>query len=49
MDEAFTIIGKLYVEILNMQKYIELLQGQIKEKDKKVSELQSANSINEQQ
>jgi len=49
MDETFTIIGKLYVELLNMQKYIELLQGQMKEKDKKISELQSVNTINEQQ
>jgi hypothetical protein len=31
-----------------MQKYIELLQGQIKEKDKKISELQSVNTVNEQ-
>ncbi len=47
MDELFTVIGKLYVELINMQKYIELLQGQVKEKDKRLSELQSANKINE--
>lgn len=47
MDELFTIVGKLYVELINMQKYIELLQGQIKEKDKRIGELQSANNINE--
>lgn len=41
MEELFTIIGKLYVELANMQKYIELLQSQNKEKDKKISELQN--------
>jgi len=47
MDEMFTVIGKLYVELINMQKYIELLQSQNKEKDKRISELQSSNKINE--
>lgn len=43
MEELFTTIGKLYVELTNMQKYIELLQSQLKEKDKKISELQNKN------
>jgi hypothetical protein len=47
MDELFTIVGKLYVELINMQKYIELLQAQIKEKDKRINELQSINKTNE--
>lgn len=47
MDELFTNIGKLYVDVLNMQKYIELLQSQLKEKDKKIAELQSKSDINE--
>lgn len=41
MDELFSIIGKLYVELINMQKYIETLRGQIKEKEEKLAELQS--------
>jgi hypothetical protein len=43
MDELFLIIGKLYVELTNVQKYIELLQSQNKEKDKRISELQNKN------
>ena len=48
MEELFNIIGKLYVEVINMQKFIELLQAQNKEKDKKIAELQNnASDINE--
>lgn len=47
MDELFTVVGKLYIELINMQKYVELLQGQIKEKDKRINELQSVNKTNE--
>jgi len=43
MEELFTVIGKLYVELANMQKYIELLQSQIKDKDKRILELQNKN------
>lgn len=41
MDELFSMIGKLYVELINMQKYIETLRTEIKEKDNKIAELQS--------
>lgn len=47
MEELFSHIGKLYVDVLSMQKYIELLQSQLKEKEKKISELQSKSDINE--
>jgi cell division protein FtsL len=39
MEELFNIIGKLYVDIYNTQKIIEILQTQIKDKDKEISEL----------
>lgn len=47
MDELFTHIGKLYVDVLNMQKYIELLQSQLKEKDKKIAEMRPQPDLNE--
>ena len=48
-DQLFTIIGKLYVEALNGQKVIELLQNRIKEKDEQIQELKikQQNSVNE--
>jgi hypothetical protein len=39
MDEIFTLIGKLYVDSYNSQKVIEILQQQIKDKDKELEEL----------
>jgi hypothetical protein len=33
MDELFTVIGKLYVDLYHVQKYMEALQQQLKEKD----------------
>mgnify|MGYP001191905423 FL=1 len=50
MDEQlFTIIGKLYVEALNSQKVVELLQNRIQEKDEQIQELKNKqqNSLNE--
>ena len=50
MDEQlFTIIGKLYVEALNSQKIVELLQNRIQEKDEVIQELKNKqqNSVNE--
>jgi len=31
MDDLFSVIGKLYVDVYNMQKVIEILQKKIKE------------------
>lgn len=39
MEELYNIIGKLYVDIYNAQKYIESLQNVIKEKDKTIADL----------
>jgi hypothetical protein len=48
-DQLFTIIGKLYVEALNSQKIVELLQNRIQEKDEVIQELKNKqqNSVNE--
>jgi FtsZ-binding cell division protein ZapB len=49
MEELYNIIGKLYADIYQAQKYIDLLQNQIKEKDKQLSELRKTakNNLNE--
>lgn len=40
MDEQlFTIIGRLYVEALNSQRIVELLQNKIKEKDEEIKSI----------
>lgn len=40
MDEQlFTIIGRLYVEALNSQRVVELLQNKIKEKDEEIKSI----------
>lgn len=39
MEELFNIIGKLYVDIYNMQKVLEMLQKQVKEKDLEIQAL----------
>jgi len=42
MEDVFTIIGKLYIDSYNSQKIIELLQQQLKDKDKTIEELQNS-------
>lgn len=39
MEEVFNIIGKLYVDVYNAQKVIELLQKQLQDKDKEIEQL----------
>lgn len=41
MDELFSVIGRLYVDMYNTQKYIESLQKQIKDKDNEISVLKT--------
>jgi cell division protein FtsL len=41
MDELFIVIGRLYVDMYNTQKYIESLQKQVKDKDNEVSLLKT--------
>jgi hypothetical protein len=38
-DELFNIIGKLYVDLYNIQKVIEILQKQVKDKDLEIQNL----------
>ena len=46
-DELFNIVGRLYVDIYNTQKYIEILQKQIQDKDSQIQELQNIRSKDE--
>jgi hypothetical protein len=38
MEELFTIIGKLYSDLYNTQKYIEVLQNKLKIQEKQLLE-----------
>lgn len=42
MDEVFTIIGRMYVDIIQSQKAINELQKQLEEKNKEISSLQNS-------
>lgn len=39
MDELFNIIGRLYVDIYNSQRLMDILQDQLKNKDKEIADL----------
>lgn len=39
MEELYLIIGKLYVDVLHAQKYIEALQTNLKDKDTTIADL----------
>lgn len=39
MDELFNIIGRLYADLYHTQKLLDVLQEQIKNKDKEIMEL----------
>lgn len=39
MDELFNIIGRLYADIYNSQRLLEVLQEQLKNKDKEIADL----------
>lgn len=47
LEDIFTIVGKLYVDIYNTQKIIEILQQQIKEKDQEIYRLNQSKDSNE--
>lgn len=44
MDDLFNIIGRLYVDIYNSQKIIDILKDQIKEKDSEIGRLRQNNT-----
>jgi len=41
MEELLSIVGRLYVDMLHAQKYIESMQGQLKDKDTEIITLKS--------
>jgi|TARA_B100001564_G_C20052462_1_gene408256 hypothetical protein len=43
-EQLYSLLGKLYVEALNSQKVIELLQNKLEEKEKTIQELQGKKS-----
>lgn len=46
-EDLFTIIGKLYTDLYQTQKIIEMLQTQLKDKDKEIIELRKKITVNE--
>lgn len=42
MDELFTIIGKMYVDLVQSQKVITELQKQVETKDSEILSLQNS-------
>lgn len=47
MEELFNIIGKLYVDLNNMQKVLESLQKQLRDKESELQELKKLKDRNE--
>lgn len=49
MDELFNIIGKLYVDISNAQKVLEMMRQQLQDKDQELTNLKKklSNDIDE--
>lgn len=45
MDDLFNIIGKLYVDIYNMQKYMEVLQNKLKDQEKEILSLRNQDQL----
>lgn len=39
-EQLFNLIGKLYVDLVNSQKIIEILQKKIQEKDQEILSLE---------
>lgn len=47
MDELFNIIGRLYVDIYNTQRVLEMMQEQLKNKDQELLELKKTKLSND--
>lgn len=43
MEELFNIIGKLYVDIYNTQKVLEIMRQQLQDKDNEINKLKKNN------
>jgi hypothetical protein len=46
-EDIFNIIGKLYVDIYNTQKVLEMLQKQLRDKDAELIELKKSRTKDE--
>ena len=46
MEELFNIIGKLYVDIYNTQKVLEIMRQQLQDKENEINRLESNISEN---
>jgi hypothetical protein len=46
-EDLFNIIGKLYVDIYNTQKVLEMLQKQLRDKDAELIELKKSRTKDE--
>ena len=44
MDELFNIIGKLYVDISNAQKVLEIMRQQLSEKENEIQRLKTSHT-----
>jgi len=42
MEELFNIIGKLYVDIYNTQKVLEIIRQQLQDKDNEINNLKNS-------
>ena len=41
MDDLFTVVGRLYVEVTRLQQYVDILQKKVQELELKNQELDS--------
>jgi hypothetical protein len=46
-NELFNMIGRLYVDVYNSQKVIDILQQQLQMKDQEINELKRSKENNE--
>jgi hypothetical protein len=44
MDELFNIIGKLYVDMYNTQKVLEIMRQQLQDKENQIQNLKNISS-----
>jgi hypothetical protein len=47
MEELFQIIGRLYTDMYNMQKYMEVLQNKLKEQEQELLALKNKGAQND--
>jgi len=47
MEDLFNVIGKLYIDVYNSQKVIELLRAKLEDKEKELEEIRSIQAKDE--